>query len=478
MMARVQGQTAPERSYGRAAGELRPADDRAGLRAHRHGLGADLDGRDARDLHRLRAGGRAALDDRPGPRLGDGRVRRCCPPRPASASSATSTPRAPGRPHRRDPAADRPLAARWSSTSRRSANAPSTSTATCCRPTAARAARRSPAPTSRCRWRARGCSAKARSSASPLTGSVAAISCGVIDGVPLLDLDYREDSTRGGRRERRDDRRGRARRAAGDGRAHAALARAPRRAAGARRERDRSSCAQLQEQAIAAARRRRPARRRGRVRGARRLLRAAAAGDAQRAQAARVRAPARRRRTAARPSELDVAAGRRRAAAGGRRDVRRERARQGARGGARGRPRERSPTTRASPPRRSGGAPGVRSARYAGEHATDAREPRQAAARGARRQRAGVRVRDRLRRSRRAASSGCSRDAAAGAWPSARAASAASATTRRSCPTTGRGGLTMARAERRAEGRDQPSRARRARAGWQLAARHVSLRAG
>jgi len=30
---------------------------------------------------------------------------------------------------------------------------------------------------------------------SPLTGSVAAISCGIIAGVPLLDLDYAEDST-------------------------------------------------------------------------------------------------------------------------------------------------------------------------------------------------------------------------------------------------------------------------------------------
>ncbi len=30
---------------------------------------------------------------------------------------------------------------------------------------------------------------------SPLTGSVAAISCGVVNGVPLLDLDYSEDST-------------------------------------------------------------------------------------------------------------------------------------------------------------------------------------------------------------------------------------------------------------------------------------------
>ncbi len=32
-------------------------------------------------------------------------------------------------------------------------------------------------------------------SRSPLTGTVAAVSCGIVDGVPLLDLDYREDST-------------------------------------------------------------------------------------------------------------------------------------------------------------------------------------------------------------------------------------------------------------------------------------------
>ena len=29
----------------------------------------------------------------------------------------------------------------------------------------------------------------------PLTGTVAAVSCGIVDGVPLLDLDYNEDST-------------------------------------------------------------------------------------------------------------------------------------------------------------------------------------------------------------------------------------------------------------------------------------------
>jgi ribonuclease PH len=30
---------------------------------------------------------------------------------------------------------------------------------------------------------------------TPLTGSVAAVSCGIVDGVPLLDLDYSEDSS-------------------------------------------------------------------------------------------------------------------------------------------------------------------------------------------------------------------------------------------------------------------------------------------
>ena len=29
----------------------------------------------------------------------------------------------------------------------------------------------------------------------PLTGAIAAVSCGMVDGLPLLDLDYAEDST-------------------------------------------------------------------------------------------------------------------------------------------------------------------------------------------------------------------------------------------------------------------------------------------
>jgi len=32
-------------------------------------------------------------------------------------------------------------------------------------------------------------------SAVPLTGTLAAVSCGIVDGTPLLDLDYREDSS-------------------------------------------------------------------------------------------------------------------------------------------------------------------------------------------------------------------------------------------------------------------------------------------
>jgi ribonuclease PH len=37
--------------------------------------------------------------------------------------------------------------------------------------------------------------ASGRIKRSPLTGSIAAISCGIVDGVPLLDLDYPEDSS-------------------------------------------------------------------------------------------------------------------------------------------------------------------------------------------------------------------------------------------------------------------------------------------
>ena len=75
--------------------------------------------------------------------------------------------------------------------------------------------------------------------AVPLTGPVAAVSCGVVDGIVLLDLDYPEDSSAEVDANVVMTGEGRPRRGSGDRRAHAALTRAPRRAAGAREARDR-----------------------------------------------------------------------------------------------------------------------------------------------------------------------------------------------------------------------------------------------
>ena len=146
-------------------------------------------GQDARPLHRERRRRRAALALPQRPRLGDGRVL-AASGLDRRADRARGGPGQAGRPYGRDPAADRPGDPRRRSTSRRSASARSTSTATCSRPTAAPAAPRSAAPTSRSR---RALDRFGLSKA--LTGSVAAVSVGVVEGESLLDLDYSEDST-------------------------------------------------------------------------------------------------------------------------------------------------------------------------------------------------------------------------------------------------------------------------------------------
>ena len=153
-----------------------------------------------------------------GPRLDHGRVLAAARVDGRAHRSARRARGKPGRPHGRDPAADRPRGARASSTSRRSASARSGSTATCSRPTAARAAPRS----------AGAYVAAARALdrfglCEGADGSVAAVSVGIVDGAPLLDLDYSEDSTRRRRHERRHDRRRAAGRGAGDGRARPVL---------------------------------------------------------------------------------------------------------------------------------------------------------------------------------------------------------------------------------------------------------------
>jgi hypothetical protein len=76
----------------------------------------------------------------------------------------------------------------------RSANARSRSTATCCRPTAAPAAPRSPAPAWRCTTRCPGWWPPASWPRHPMRELVAAVSVGIVGGVPVLDLDYEEDS--------------------------------------------------------------------------------------------------------------------------------------------------------------------------------------------------------------------------------------------------------------------------------------------
>jgi ribonuclease PH len=74
-------------------------------------------------------------------------------------------------------------------------NGRSISTATSCRPTGAPAARRSPGAYVALSLACARLQVEGRLERSPLNGAVAAVSCGIIDGVALLDLDYSEDST-------------------------------------------------------------------------------------------------------------------------------------------------------------------------------------------------------------------------------------------------------------------------------------------
>ena len=118
-------------------------------------------------------------------------------------------------PHPGDPAADRaqPARRRRPGGARRAADHRRLRRAS--RPTAAPAAPRSPAAGSRCDWRSTGCSKAGAIKTDPLTAHVAAVSCGIYGGQPVLDLDYAEDSVAGHRRELRDDRRSRPDRGAG-----------------------------------------------------------------------------------------------------------------------------------------------------------------------------------------------------------------------------------------------------------------------
>ena len=268
------------------------------------------------------------------------------------------------RAHPRDQPADRPLAARRDRPHRRWARTPSCSTATCCRPTAAPAPPRSPAPTSRSptrsTWARRQGIAGGRP--QPLTGSVAAVSVGIVDGEPRLDLPYDEDVARRDRHERRRDRRRRA----------SSRSRAPPRA---RRSTARMLDALLD---LAAAGLRRAHRACSRARGAGRDVTRRRPRHAQRQEARRARPDPRRSRAGDRGASGSTTCRRR---ARGRRDrARRSRATRCSRPRAARRPPgcRRSPTTRGLCVDALNGMPGVLSARWAGA-AVATRQPRAAA---------------------------------------------------------------------------------------------------
>ena len=268
--------------------------------------------------------------------------------------------------------------------------------------------------------------------ALPLTGTVAAVSCGVVDGEPLLDLDYPEDSS--------------AEVDAnvvmtGDGGLVEVQATA---------ERTPLSRAHLDELlALAAARHRGPARGPGQPRPG---SRTAWPGSSSRPATPTSCASSSRLLPDAPleplPDDVELppetgetfeenALIKARAAAAGHRRARdRRRLRD------RGRGARRPPRRALGPLRRRDG---VRR-----------REPRQAARRGARRQRAALRLRGRLRRARTARSRASSRAPARAAWPRRRAARAASATTRSSSPPTATGAHD-GRALRRREGPRSPT---------------------
>ena len=175
----------------------------------------------------------------------------------------------------------------------------------------------------------------------PLAGSVAAISCGLVDGEALCDLDYSEDSRAEVDANVVMSRRGRPGRGPGHRRADARVSRT-----------SLDDLLALAEPALAELRD-------AQARGMRLTL--ATRNEHKLRELAEILAGV----------ELVPLPDGRRAPAGDGRDLRRQRADQGARRARGHRRRRRSPTTPGSRRAASAARPGVRSARYAGEHATD-----------------------------------------------------------------------------------------------------------
>ena len=182
------------RTDGRSPARAAPDHDHARIPRARRRLGPHRSRPHARHLHGQRRGPRAAVPAQHAARAGSRRSTACCRARPRRARSARRRAgKVGGRTQEIQRLIGRSLRsvdeARPSSASGRSG-----STATSSRPTAARAPRRSPAASSR--WCSR-CSSMREHGADqddPVIDYVAATSVGIVDGTPLLDLAYDEDS--------------------------------------------------------------------------------------------------------------------------------------------------------------------------------------------------------------------------------------------------------------------------------------------
>ena len=183
----------PARSNDRAPHDLRPTTIAPHFVKPAAGLGADHAGRDARDLHGVGAGERPALDGRAGPRLGHRRVRDASGVDGDRKARDISKGRLDGRSVEIQRLIGRSIrgvidfAALGERTIYLDCDVLTADGGTrCASITGAYVA---------LDLAIRKLIADGLLERSPLTGSVAAISCGIVDGVPLLDLDYSEDST-------------------------------------------------------------------------------------------------------------------------------------------------------------------------------------------------------------------------------------------------------------------------------------------
>ena len=187
------GMSAPRAQRRPRRGRPAARHDRARLRRDRDRLRPDLLRRDPRDLHRVRAGVGPALDGSARAAAGSRPSTGCS--RPRRQAEAARHQQGPGRrPHGRDPAPDRPLAARHH---RLRGDGRAHDLRRLRRP---HGRRRHPLRLDhrrlrRARARAQAARRGGGAAGRPLTGTVAAVSCGIVGGTPLLDLDYPEDST-------------------------------------------------------------------------------------------------------------------------------------------------------------------------------------------------------------------------------------------------------------------------------------------